>query len=648
MLRLIHRTPPLLPASARPPILPPPSLFPIVRTITCTPHICRDSRAGEVLAKHSKHRGGIWHKTDPNGVQTASSTLAQMKRLQKLTQDPASKATSALDLPELLGQDALKWAHKVLHSRLSMFRSNRQIKLKAGKMGIRGNLFTDIADKFTKSALLGTVRGCNAQSVLQSWDEEGGVESIDRMLVTAFFHFSEPHLPLDILSNFSVLRKLSDLKFPNEWFPEARKVQRKIHLHVGPTNSGKTHAALTRLASASAGIYCGPLRLLAHEIYERMNARGIPCNLLTGEQRIEVSPTAPLTSSTVEMAKLNCDLDVAVVDEIQMIADRARGWAWTQALLGLRAQELHLCGEPSAVPLVMNIALTLGEEVEVHKYQRLTPLVLADSSLGGTFENVRRGDCMVTFSRRDIFAAKKRVEQTTGLKCAVVYGNLPPETRALQAKLFNNPESGFDVLVASDAIGMGLNLNIKRIVFETIDKYDGKNFRRIAPPQLRQIAGRAGRFGTQFETGEVTTLVDADLPYLKQAMEAPVDELEMAGLQPTVEILEMFSAQLPGETFSNLLVRIQLLFNRTIPRVDSNLDHPSTSKNLKTLLPSTASTFSATIGTRRSSPTSLSISPLPFTTVPFSSQALLRPSKRSARMLSSIMPLTTPMASSAS
>jgi ATP-dependent RNA helicase SUPV3L1/SUV3 len=104
-------------------------------------------------------------------------------------------------------------------------------------------------------------------------------------------------------------------------------------MHVGPTNSGKTYAALKRLEEAETGIYAGPLRLLAHEVYERMNDQGVPFNLLTGEERRE-SDGVEKWAATVEMTPLNKRLDVAVIDEIQMINDEQRGWAWTQALLG--------------------------------------------------------------------------------------------------------------------------------------------------------------------------------------------------------------------------------------------------------------------------------------------------------------------------
>lgn len=201
---------------------------------------------------------------------------------------------------------------------------------------------------------------------------------------------------------------------------------RKIILHVGPTNSGKTYRALKRLESAESGIYCGPLRLLAHEIYDKMNEKGIACNLLTGEERRESGPFAPLTSSTVEMASLGKTLDVAVIDEIQMIGDPDRGWAWTQAVLGLKAKEIHLCGEASAVPLIKKICETLDEEVVVNEYSRLTPFEVTENSLLGDLSKIKKGDCVVAFSRKEIFSLKKKIESLTGLKCAVAYGGLPP------------------------------------------------------------------------------------------------------------------------------------------------------------------------------------------------------------------------------
>lgn len=253
--------------------------------------------------------------------------------------------------------------------------------------------------------------------------------------------------------------KLADLRYPVEWYPATRAVQRKIVLHVGPTNSGKTYHALKRLEQADTGIYAGPLRLLAHEVYTRLNAKGKPCDLITGDERVvQGGEGAQMQSCTVEMVPLNTDVDVAVVDEIQMIGHKERGWAWTQALLGLKAKEIHLCGEERSVPLIRELAASMGDKIEIHTYERLSPLKTMSTSLRRRLDNLRKGDCVVVFSRVGIHAMKKEIENVTQKRVAVVYGSLPPEIRAQQAKLFNDPDNDYDILVASDAIGMGLNL----------------------------------------------------------------------------------------------------------------------------------------------------------------------------------------------
>jgi hypothetical protein len=254
---------------------------------------------------------------------------------------------------------------------------------------------------------------------------------------------------------------LADLRYPMEWYPLARNLQRTIHLHVGPTNSGKTHTALKRLEEAEKGVYASPLRLLAHEIYTRMNARGKACRLVTGDD-VQTAPDnkeASVTSCTVEMAPMAGRLDVAVIDEIQMISDgeNDRGHAWTAAVIGIPAKEVHLCGEERAVPLIQDIAAWLGEELIIHRYNRLSPLKVEDKPMK-SLRNLEKGDCIVAFSTLEIHGLRKQIEEQTGKRVAVIYGTLPPETRAQQAKLFNDPNNDYDYLVASDAVGMGLNL----------------------------------------------------------------------------------------------------------------------------------------------------------------------------------------------
>ncbi|KAL9598315.1 MAG: hypothetical protein Q9179_003957 [Wetmoreana sp. 5 TL-2023] len=389
-------------------------------------------------------------------------------------------------------------------------------------------------------------------------------------------------------SNLQDQAKLTDLRYPVEWYPATRELQRSIHLHVGPTNSGKTYHALKRLEQAESGVYAGPLRLLAHEVYTRLNARGKPCNLITGDERhIEEGMDASMSSCTVEMVPTNSDVDVAVIDEIQMIGHEERGWAWTQAVLGLKAKELHLCGEERTVPLIRELAAAMGDELQVHHYQRLSPLKTMSASLRGDLNSLRKGDCVVAFSKVNIHELKRIIERKTRKNVAIVYGSLPPEIRAQQAGLFNEPDNDYDILVASDAIGMGLNLSIKRIIFSTTSKWNGKTDAPIEISQIKQIAGRAGRYRTaaqaaEYETsvdelsdqeaqgakvspaasfahnlGLVTTLSGSDLPTLQRAMGSQADPIMTAGLFPPTDVLVRFAAYFPPSTpFSYILLRL--------------------------------------------------------------------------------------------
>jgi Helicase conserved C-terminal domain len=294
--------------------------------------------------------------------------------------------------------------------------------------------------------------------------------AMDRALMKRFIQVM-PTLDPTAYGHFVALKGALVLPHPAEWHPMARQVHRRIFMHVGPTNSGKTYHALRALAGARYGCYAGPLRLLATEIFSRFNKGDIAplaadptikhprvCNLVTGEDIKIIDEEAGLMSCTVEMIPLTQKFDVVVIDEIQMIAHPDRGNGWTQALLGLNAEEIHLCGEESAVELVQELVRPTGDEVIVNRYERLTPLQMAPESMKGELKGVRPGDCIVAFSRNQIFAIKALVEEKTGLRCAVAYGKLPPEVRVEQANKFNEGGNEYPVLVASDAIGMGLNL----------------------------------------------------------------------------------------------------------------------------------------------------------------------------------------------
>ncbi|KAM9860638.1 ATP-dependent RNA helicase SUPV3L1, mitochondrial [Aulostomus maculatus] len=355
------------------------------------------------------------------------------------------------------------------------------------------------------------------------------------------------------------LRKISDLRVPANWYPEARAINRKVIFHAGPTNSGKTYNAIQRFLDAKSGVYCGPLKLLAHEIFERTNEAGVPCDLVTGEERTLMDPEgrgAGHMACTIEMCSVNTPYEVAVIDEIQMIRDASRGWAWTRALLGLCAKEIHVCGESAAIDFIKELMFTTGEEVEVHSYKRLTPLTVLDQAVD-SLDNLRPGDCVVCFNKVDIYSLSRQIE-ARGLECAVIYGSLPPGTKLSQAKKFNDPDDPCKILVATDAIGMGLNLSIKRIIFNrlvkpNVNEKGEKQMETISTSQALQIAGRAGRFSSKFQKGEVTTMHKEDLSVLKEILGHTVDPIETAGLHPTAEQIEMFAYQLPDATLSNLI-----------------------------------------------------------------------------------------------
>ncbi|KAK4686122.1 ATP-dependent RNA helicase SUPV3L1/SUV3, partial [Tremellales sp. Uapishka_1] len=375
-------------------------------------------------------------------------------------------------------------------------------------------------------------------SLLSASLDENLIPALESTFLRSFL--ASPFVPASLRPHISAILATTDLsRLPFE--QPARALSRNFHLHIGPTNSGKTYNALKSLSRANRGAYAGPLRLLAHEVWERMNlgsvgdlnGQGRQCNLLTGEERRIVDPEAGLLSCTVEM--LPCiqkePFDVVVIDEIQMLGDTQRGGSWTAAVLNVMAKEVHLCGDETTVDLLTDLIARLGDTLTIHRYERLTPLEVAETSLESDFNNVEPGDCIVTFSRTNIFSVKKLVEAKAGKKCAVVYGALPPETRAEQAKDFNDENGRAEVLVASDAVGMGLNLKIRRMVFESLTKFNGKEEVPLSLTQIKQIAGRAGRFGQArvdvastsadeipIPGGIVTTLHEVDLPLLRSLL----------------------------------------------------------------------------------------------------------------------------------
>lgn len=297
---------------------------------------------------------------------------------------------------------------------------------------------------------------------------------------------------------------------PEMEFPQALQMERKFILHVGPTNCGKTYQALERLKEAENGVYLGPLRLLALEVYEKMKEMHIPCTMLTGEERI-YEENSRIAASTIEMLDIEQKYDVAVIDEAQLIADPDRGHSWTRAILGVQAKEVHICMSPAAEEAVTHLIALCNDTFEIRRYERKTELVCEDEPF--CFPNdVREGDALIVFTKRAVLDIAGRLEKM-GIRASVIYGSLPPEIRRRQIHLFTSGQT--KVVVSTDAIGMGLNLPVKRIVFVQTDKFDGKTRRPLLISEIKQIAGRAGRFGI-YDTGYVSAVGEEELTYIRE------------------------------------------------------------------------------------------------------------------------------------
>jgi len=322
-------------------------------------------------------------------------------------------------------------------------------------------------------------------------------------------------------------RMVDDI-FGREYNPPAGRNIQYI-LHVGETNTGKTFQAIQRMKDASSGIYLAPLRLLALEIYEKLNAEGIPCSLKTGEEEKTIEGAAHI-ACTVEMFYEKDFYDVVVIDESQMIADKDRGFSWYKAITKTNAKEVHIICSFNAKPMILQL---LGDsDIEIHEYIRDIPLEVEPQLF--RLNQTRRGDALVCFSRKRVLETASEL-QRTGRQVSMIYGSMPPETRKKQMQRFINGET--TVIVATDAIGMGLNLPIRRIVFLENDKFDGTRRRWLTSQEVKQIAGRAGRRGI-YNIGKVAFVHNPKS--MARLLDQEDQPLQGFAIAPTTGVLERF------------------------------------------------------------------------------------------------------------
>jgi len=296
----------------------------------------------------------------------------------------------------------------------------------------------------------------------------------------------------------------------------SRRFEPRITAHLGPTNSGKTYAALERLIAAGAGVYAAPLRMMAQEVHarlaERLGAEAV--GLITGEERI--NEHAPIIACTTEMVPrvTKC----LVLDEAHWLVDPDRGSAWTNALIGTECEEMHLVGSFDVLPLLR----ALAPQATLLTYERFTPLEYIGKR---RLREIKPKTVVVAFSRKAVYALSREISKHFPDRVGVLYGAMPLTERRVQIQRFLAGE--ISILVATDVLGHGVNLPAQTVLFAETSKYDGVLRRNLEPWEVAQIAGRAGRYGYH-DYGQVGLL--------ETNWSQPLEKVVQAGLIPQVPL----------------------------------------------------------------------------------------------------------------
>ncbi len=260
----------------------------------------------------------------------------------------------------------------------------------------------------------------------------------------------------------------------------------KITAVLGPTNTGKTHLAIETMLSFESGMIGFPLRLLAREVYDKVIKKiGFDkVALITGEEKI-IPLNAKYFLCTVESMPIDKELDFVAVDEIQMCSDHERGHIFTDRLLNMRGNKLTMLMGSNTI---RNIISNLDDDIEFINRDRLSKLSYSGHK---KISRINRKTAIIAFSAEEVYAIAELIRRQKG-GAAIVMGSLSPKTRNAQVELYQSGD--VDFLVATDAIGMGINMDLNQIYFSNLKKFDGKKLRRLNLSEIGQIAGRAGRY----------------------------------------------------------------------------------------------------------------------------------------------------------
>ena len=284
----------------------------------------------------------------------------------------------------------------------------------------------------------------------------------------------------------------------------------KITAVLGPTNTGKTHLAIETMLSFESGMIGFPLRLLAREVYDKV-IKKISVDkvaLITGEEKI-IPPNAKFFLCTVESMPIDKHLDFVGVDEIQMCADHERGHIFTDRLLNMRGEKLTMLMGSNTIK---NIISKLDGDIEFINRERLSKLTFAGHK---KISRINRKTAIIAFSAEEVYAIAELIRRQKG-GAAIVMGSLSPKTRNAQVELYQSGD--VDFLVATDAIGMGINMDLDHVYFSNLKKFDGKKLRKLNLSEIGQIAGRAGRYlndGSFGITGDCKEITAEDVELLE-------------------------------------------------------------------------------------------------------------------------------------
>ena len=326
----------------------------------------------------------------------------------------------------------------------------------------------------------------------------------------------------------------------------------RITAVLGPTNTGKTHYAIARMLSYRTGVIGLPLRLLAREVYDRIVAVRGPSvvALVTGEERI-VPPRAAFWVCTVEAMPEGMGCDFLAVDEIQLCADPERGHVFTDRLLNARGTHETLF---MGAETMRSVIAAMVPEAQFMRRERMSDLTYSGSK---KISRMPSRSAIVGFSVENVYAIAELLRRTKG-GAAVVMGALSPRTRNAQVAMYQNGD--VDYLVATDAIGMGLNLDISHVAFSALTKFDGRRMRHLQPQELAQIAGRAGRYlenGTFGVTGEAEQLDEGVAQAICEHRFASVKKLQWRNSDLQFGSVKRLISNLEARTDDEWLTRVR-------------------------------------------------------------------------------------------